>query len=116
MFGIGLPELIIILIVALIVLGPAKLPEVARSVGKALGEFKRVADDVKDSFEEEMGEETGTGPDDHKKTAGEDGDAPRAPTGEDPEEQAHAEHATGGNEYGDTGKAESDQVNDHKPA
>ncbi|GAB6059782.1 Sec-independent protein translocase protein TatB [Desulfonatronum parangueonense] len=46
MFGIGTTELIIILLVALVVLGPAKLPGIARSLGKALGEFRRVTTDV----------------------------------------------------------------------
>jgi Tat protein translocase TatB subunit len=54
MFGIGLPELVIIIIVALLVVGPARLPEVARSLGKALGEFRRLADDVKETIEREM--------------------------------------------------------------
>ncbi|HDQ40877.1 MAG TPA: twin-arginine translocase subunit TatB [Desulfonatronum sp.] len=46
MFGIGTTELIIILLVALVILGPAKLPTIARSLGKALGEFRRVTTDV----------------------------------------------------------------------
>ncbi|GAB6113501.1 Sec-independent protein translocase protein TatB [Desulfomicrobium salsuginis] len=53
MFGIGSTELIVILIVALIVIGPAKLPEMARSLGKALGEFRRVSTDVKRTIEME---------------------------------------------------------------
>jgi sec-independent protein translocase protein TatB len=53
MFGIGSTELIVILIVALIVIGPAKLPEMAKSLGKALGEFRRVSTDVKRTIEME---------------------------------------------------------------
>jgi Tat protein translocase TatB subunit len=54
MFGIGLPEMIIIMVVALIVVGPSKLPELAKSLGKAFNEFKRMADEVKETFEEEI--------------------------------------------------------------
>jgi Tat protein translocase TatB subunit len=57
MFGIGIPELVIIIIVALLVVGPSKLPELARSMGKALGEFRRLADDVKETIEQEMAKE-----------------------------------------------------------
>ncbi|MBN2296954.1 MAG: twin-arginine translocase TatA/TatE family subunit [Deltaproteobacteria bacterium] len=47
MFGIGGQELIIILVLALILLGPKKLPDIAKSLGRALGEFQRASDDLK---------------------------------------------------------------------
>ena len=57
MFGIGLPEILVILVVALIVVGPSKLPELAKSLGKALNEFRRMADEVKDTIQEEVNKE-----------------------------------------------------------
>jgi len=53
MFNIGLPELLIILAIALIVFGPNKLPELARAFGGAMREFKKATEEVKDSFEAE---------------------------------------------------------------
>jgi TatA/E family protein of Tat protein translocase len=50
MFGIGMPELLLILGLALIVLGPKKLPELARALGKGLSEFRRTTDELKDEF------------------------------------------------------------------
>ena len=46
MFGIGATELIVILVVALLVIGPKKLPELARSLGRGLAEFRRATGDV----------------------------------------------------------------------
>jgi len=50
MFNMGLPELLIILAIALIVFGPNKLPELAKALGKAMREFKKATEEMKQSF------------------------------------------------------------------
>jgi Tat protein translocase TatB subunit len=62
MFGIGLPELILILGVALIVVGPEKLPEMAKSMAKVVLDLKKTASSLKDSLQEEMKEDLGQDP------------------------------------------------------
>ncbi|HSR36746.1 MAG TPA: Sec-independent protein translocase protein TatB [Desulfurivibrionaceae bacterium] len=57
MFGIGLPELILILGIALIVVGPEKLPELAKSLAKGINELKKTATALKESMDEELKEE-----------------------------------------------------------
>ena len=54
MFNMGVPELLIILAVALIVFGPRKLPEIGKTLGKALGEFRKATDDLKNTIEREV--------------------------------------------------------------
>ena len=51
-FGIGMQELIIILVVALIFIGPKKLPDLAKALGKGVAQFKGAMDDVKGTFDE----------------------------------------------------------------
>ncbi len=56
MFDIGLPELLVIIAIALIVFGPNKLPELAKAFGRAMREFKKATEEVKESFEAETGD------------------------------------------------------------
>ena len=55
MFGsIGMPELIIIFVIALIIFGPRKLPELGRSLGRSIAEFKKASNELKSTLEEEI--------------------------------------------------------------
>lgn len=81
MFGsIGMPELVIIFVIALIIFGPRKLPELGRSLGKSIGEFKRASNELRNSLEDEIRIE-------------EQRDARKATTTETPAEQVEARHS-----------------------
>jgi len=60
MFGLGTAELLIILFIALVVLGPKELPKVARTLGRGIRELQRAKDDIKKNieFDDDMDEET----------------------------------------------------------
>jgi Tat protein translocase TatB subunit len=57
MFGIGTPELLVILIIALVVVGPQRLPELGRTVGRALREFRKVQDEVRGMVKDGIGDD-----------------------------------------------------------
>jgi TatA/E family protein of Tat protein translocase len=52
--NLGIPELVIILVIALIVFGPRKLPELGRSLGKSIGEFRKASNDLKQTLDDEI--------------------------------------------------------------
>jgi TatA/E family protein of Tat protein translocase len=54
MGNLGMPELMMIVVLALLLFGPKKLPEIGKQVGKALGEFRRASNDLKRTIEDEM--------------------------------------------------------------
>lgn len=56
MFGIGMQELLIIAVIALLIVGPKKLPDLAKSIGKGFSEFRRAADDVTEDIKETIKE------------------------------------------------------------
>ena len=56
MFGLGIPELIVIFVIALVVFGPKKLPELGKSIGRAMAEFKKASEEFQESVRSEMKE------------------------------------------------------------
>ncbi len=66
MFGIGMPELIVILVVGLLVLGPKRLPELARSLGRGMAEFRRASSDLRSSLDAALQEPPPKKPEENK--------------------------------------------------
>ncbi len=54
MFGIGFPELLLVMALALVVIGPKRLPDIARALGRGFSEFKRTTDELKTTFQDEI--------------------------------------------------------------
>ena len=57
MFGLGMQELIVIFIIALLIFGPKKLPDIGRSLGRSLGEFRRASEELKEGLTAELSAE-----------------------------------------------------------
>ncbi len=82
MFGLGLPELIVIFVIALIVFGPKKLPDLGRSIGRAMAEFKKASQEFQETVQAEMKEVEKTAQIDEIKKIGQEitqGEAVKAP-------------------------------------
>ena len=75
--GIGAPEILMVAVIALIVFGPRRLPEIARSIGKGFAEFKRQASEVRAEFESGLDADDGdSGPEDEQTAPAEEQPAP----------------------------------------
>jgi Tat protein translocase TatB subunit len=90
-FDIGLQELIIIFLVALLVFGPKKLPELAKTLGKGLGDLKRAFQDVKDHVETEF-DETNKTIDTALKDEGQSSSDEKEDTSTQASDKNHGEH------------------------
>jgi Tat protein translocase TatB subunit len=113
MFGIGMTELLVILAIGLIVIGPKKLPELARSLGKGLAEFRRASTDMRREFLEVADEAridppTESTSEQPESTAESDPD-PNSTPKHKPESEAESEAES-------KTEAESKRVDDTKPA
>lgn len=87
MFGIGFQEMLIILVVVLIFFGPKRLPDLAKSLGKGIAEFKKASEEVRQGIQEAMKEETTSA----SEAAAKDAQASGATAAEAPAPEAKAE-------------------------
>jgi TatA/E family protein of Tat protein translocase len=85
MFGIGMTELLVILVIGLLVIGPKKLPELARSLGKGLAEFRRASTEIRRDFMDVAEQTHIDPPTDHPPQSAEDENAKAAETAPDGE-------------------------------
>ena len=88
MFGIGMTELLVILAIGLIVIGPKKLPELARTLGKGLAEFRRASTEMRREFIEVADEVRVEEPTDSETTQEEPAEAPKEADAESPPQTA----------------------------
>ncbi|MCG6982598.1 MAG: Sec-independent protein translocase protein TatB [Deltaproteobacteria bacterium] len=110
MFGIGMPELLLILAIALIVVGPKKLPELARALGRGIAEFKKATNEIKESLE------TNTDFSDLKKSFSEIQDtAIDATIPPDPAEQLDTSQNDVASTESDQANKEDDKLAEEKP-
>lgn len=80
--SLGFGEILVILLIALIVFGPTRLPEMGRTIGKSLREFRRTASDLRAEIESDLDDEPPTVP--NMRSPGGDGHATRPPEGDTP--------------------------------
>ncbi|HSK10606.1 MAG TPA: TatA/E family twin arginine-targeting protein translocase [Vicinamibacterales bacterium] len=94
MFGsIGMPELIVIFVIALIIFGPRRLPELGKSLGRSISEFKRASNELRNTLEDEIRIDEQRQKDEQREKAAAGSSAPASPAA-DPEPAVTADAAT----------------------
>ncbi len=88
MFGIGLPELVVILVIALIVIEPQKLPGIAKTLGKAFAEFKRATEEIKSSVKDDIEKAAGSLTESSKEVTATINQQPQTPPAEEKKKDA----------------------------